>query len=32
MILHSENPEILCAIESGRALLTRLEGEWVGIV
>jgi hypothetical protein len=32
MILHSKNPEILCAIESGSALLTRLEGEWVGIV
>jgi hypothetical protein len=27
-LLHSRNPELLHAIQAGRALLTRLEGEW----
>jgi len=28
MLVHSRFPEILCAIHSGRAFISRLEGEW----
>lgn len=31
LVIRSQTPEILHAIQSGRALLTQLEGEWVGI-
>lgn len=27
-LVHSRDPEIVCAIRSGHALLTRMEGEW----
>ncbi len=32
MLIYSQTPEILHAIQSGRALLTQLEGEWVGLI
>jgi hypothetical protein len=32
VLIHSSRPEILCAIQSGAALLTRLDGDyWMGI-
>jgi hypothetical protein len=27
-LIHSRDPELLCAVHSDRALMTRLEGEW----
>ena len=27
-LIHARDPEVLHAVQAGRALLTRLEGEW----
>jgi hypothetical protein len=32
LLIYSRQPEMLHAIKSGQALLTQLEGEWVGLI